>query len=543
MSGSVLVEDAPATSKPISIEIAPAHAGTPAFETARRLESRALHTEPDDRGFFQLKQVPEGTYTLKASADGLGEIAFGPFTVYAGRETILPEPLVLSPPLAVEVSVRPPIHPTQGSWKGVFLPDGGPDARNHQSVRGDVADDGIWLATDLRPGSYRLSIEDRFGNPWFDEVVAIGRWTTRLDAAIPVVTVEGRVSLDGEPVRARLRLRRLGVGGDLDDRREVSLYSDIEGRVRGDIPESGTWDMSALLKPGGAWCDQGQVEIPPSEDGAAVEVEFELHGQGFHGVVWSPEGEPVEGARIIALRLEGRLPRGSGSTAETGPDGRFEFTSLSAGRYSVYALGSGSLQGSSSRRSEVAVSDGGSPSVELSLEPLRDLGIRVVSERGPVIGAAVRAEPEMADPYRRVGPVERTTDVTGTVEVKVPGSAETLTLLVLAPGYGARLLEVSPPPEDDPLVITVDDAAGILALDLPPDQGTGRSLSRLRHGSASEDLFSLAGWATVDPATGLWLLEMEMGEWWLCPAGTRDERCDGGFLTPGGILELSLETD
>lgn len=542
VSGSVVV-DAPETSHPISIEIAPAHAGTPAFETARRLESRALHTEPDSRGFFQLKQVPEGTYKLKASAKGLGETVFGPFTVYAGRETILPEPLVLSPPLTLEVAVHPPTHPRHGAWNGVFVPEPGPENRSGSLIRDDFAEDGLWLATGLRPGSYHLKIEDRFGNPWYDEVVDVGPWTTHLEAEIPVVEVEGRVTLDGQPVRARLRLRRLGVNGDLEDQRMVSLYSDSEGRVEGYLPESGTWKISALLRPRGAWCDQGQIEIPASQDGKPVEVDFVLHDQGLRGVVWSPTGEPAEGARVIAHRLTDGLPRGSSSTAETDREGRFDFLSLPAGRYSVYALGTGTPQAGTSSRKTVEITAGESRSVELRLEPLRDLEVQVVSERGPVVGAAVRAEPKMTDPYRPEGPVERSTDVTGTAKLRVPVSAESLTILVLAPGYGARLLEVSPPQRNDPLVIGVDDAAGILALDLPPDQRTRRLLARLHHGSASENLFPLSQWATIDPATGHWLLEMEMGDWWLCPGERRDDRCDGGFLGPGGILELSLEQD
>lgn len=185
---------------------------------------------------------------------------------------------------------------------------------------------------------------------------------------------------------------------------------------------------------------------------------------------------------------------------------------------------------------EVEVRNGSEAEVRLVIEREREVEIRVVGSQGPVLGASVRAGPILEDPGPHNGWSERITNSDGIAKYWMPPATRAVQVVVLAPGYGARLSEVTLGPEGTPIEISLTPAMGTLSVELPEIERGGLHL--LRREGATFPLQSLLYWARRDPATGRWLFDLEMGEWWVCRGPERDDTCRGGFLGPGGWLEL-----
>jgi hypothetical protein len=157
----------------------------------------------------------------------------------------------------------------------------------------------------------------------------------------------------------------------------------------------------------------------------------------------------------------------------------------------------------------------------------------------------VYLHPETLQP-RRITVRRTLTDPEGRFETLVPQTTRTAALVVLAPGFAARILRAVVDPER-PLQIPVSPHGGTLVLDLtaagraeppaPPDAAV------LDHAGAPGWVGVLEQWAEFHgqptPSAGRWMLPMmEIGPYRLCTAG--GESCDEGALQPGGELVLTL---
>ena len=130
----------------------------------------------------------------------------------------------------------------------------------------------------------------------------------------------------------------------------------------------------------------------------------------------------------------------------------------------------------------------------------------------------------------------------GEFRERVPADAWRAHVLVMAPGFAARLLTLHLPAGGGPLdgiEIPVGEIAGTLRLHLP-DSGDGGL--ELRSGPSRVHLRLLADWLTFHGANPgeIWQLPAMMpGVYELCSR----ERCDSGTLAPGATLELRLAPD
>lgn len=200
------------------------------------------------------------------------------------------------------------------------------------------------------------------------------------------------------------------------------------------------------------------------------------------------------------------------------------------------------------------VEDHQPPEVELVLRRNLRLRGRVLSTRGGVPGARIKAEPlnllmDVSTP---------TSDAEGYFEVDVPASAELVSFSVGAPGFAFRMLTLARDELESPQVVQVAETAGSLVIELPSgfdlyDWQSPRVF--LRHGHAIEGLLYLLTWARfhgVNAEDQRFVLPfMEPGEYAVCTLSIAHRlallngllpqaSCASGLLTAGGELTLSL---
>jgi len=136
------------------------------------------------------------------------------------------------------------------------------------------------------------------------------------------------------------------------------------------------------------------VLVALSEDEDESGLVFELQpALVLHGTVRDAEGAPVEGARVMAWMEERPdLVRGGGETDE---QGRFELDEISPGTWCASAAHDDYAEG---RTSGIEVERGGTPEVELVLQPGIEVTVRVIGADGrPVSGATGRLVPAGGD--------------------------------------------------------------------------------------------------------------------------------------------------
>lgn len=517
---------APLTSKPRD----PAQSG--------RLARTGRATQPDERGFFQLTGLAAGTYVLEAQAPGRAPVRRYPVTLFRERETRLDQPLLLLPPLTLEVRVDPPRHPLKLPWKIVASPLDDPSG-NRPSGRSDETNEhGIWSTDDIPPGRYGLQVQGPRDEVWWRGERTLRAGSEPVEVKLPLVEIRGRISFNDDPVRARLTF------GGLEGEASIPWFASPEGLFTGWLPRPGEWPVSVLLQPGGSEQALPPVEVPAASDGSPAWLEIEVPYTYVEGQVENPQGEPLEGVRVHTRSLQ--EPFGL-SRAVSDEDGSFRFWGLSPGPHSVYAA-DGSWS-SPEELVEIVEGDASEP-IRLVLEPLKAAEARVVGPSGPVPGTVVHYRPRRAG-ASVTGFRQALTDIAGQVELQVPPSTKGLDLLILPPGHAARLTSLQWRP-GEPLDLQVDDLGGRLVLSVQGDRFPFGRLTLQRIGlQAAEKSSHGAGlpllwqWTALHhrptSKTGPWILPaMEMGEYRFC-AG--DSVCTSGFLAPGGELTLHLKED
>lgn len=461
--------------------------------------------------------------------------------VRPGLETELIRPLELRQPATIEICFDPPVPPgvrlPADTWKVVLHAE---STELRQPLLGTVGDDGCWRRDEVQPGWYRLDVTDGRRSHWLERRISVPAGDYRLDLELPLIAVEGTITRDGEPVRARLTFERLRPAeGDTPAlTRRVVLYSDPEGAFSGALTEEGRWWVKAGFD--GSRTEQllETVEVEKPERGPLA-IELEVPETRLAGRVVNQDGDGIARVPVSAFGLPIDPVDGAAGLSRTDADadGRFTLDGLPAGRYRISAF---TASGSASAEVEV-LELAESPEVELVIDDGSELAGRVVSAQGPVIGARVFARPDLERP-RAIAVQNVVTDVAGEFTLSVPSDAVGLRLLVLPPGHAARVLRVPADP-GGPLVVTVDDVGGTLVLNGGPIAGL-LDHSRLIVGDAAVDLTLLRDWSllgTGEPPglDGSWTLPMmSAGDYALC--ATADGPCERGFLAPFDTLVLNL---
>lgn len=516
----------------VEVELAPAQPSG-ALHRTRRLEALVRRTEPGPQGLFQFTDLRAGTYRLEARAEGLAPAVVDRLEVMPSRESRLSQPLVLTPFASLEVRLQPSLPPEGEHWHLVLDQPG----ESLERLEGTAAPNGTWRQGELRPGFYRLQVEDEHGSRWHRQELEVKPLAPPVEISLPLLAVEGRVTLGGEPVRARLTFGGIQATGS------VAMISDPEGRFRGHLPYGGTWPLSVLLERGGAEQTQPRVSVTASSDGAPAWLEIDLPDTRVKGRVVDAGGRPVRHVRIRVWR-SGSSPQEGLSQVTADEGGAFELRALPEGEYDLDAF-----SGSGSGRARVRVREG-EPVEDLRLTLLGEAPLlgRVVSEGRPVAGAEIHAYPVLPA-YRAVPLARGVTGPDGDFEVDVPMDALQVDLLVLPPGHAARLLRVPFEPEaggfgggSRGLVIEVHRLGGTLFILSGGDERDYRSAT-LGFGDATMFLEPFRRWALLhgarpSPTSGWVLPNLAPGSYRLC--NRNGMACREGILPPGGLLELEV---
>lgn len=523
---------------PCMISLVPGIEGDGSSWQARRVEALRLEVEVDPRGFFELKGLAAGTYSLTAeSGDKTALRRLSSIPVHEGMETEIAEALVLERLLELELAIEPGRDPLGRPWR-FELQELGLSLTPVRMVAEGLISRERWKHAGIAAGRYRLIVHDGDDSRWLWEDLTVSASSRSFSFRIPLVEVEGTVWLGEEPLAARLWF-----GGERGAR-QIRTSSDQEGAFRVTLPEAGDWRVTLLA-------DDPEVRrtlstgVPEPEGEEAVELRLELPDTVISGVVLDALGRPVEGASIALFDLpRAELP----AFLLSGEKGRFSTRGLGPGEIRLYA----EKGGSESEEAVVTVSKS-SPQLEvtLTLRDTRTLQGIVQSSTGTLAGAQVVTL--STDTFRGASSV---TGTDGAFTARITPSTPGVNVMVMPPGRTFTTMQI--PADRERVVVWVNDVGGEILLPggLEALRATPAGEAIVFYaGGVAVDLSILHQWwqtqralgARVESDDGVILPQMAAGEYALCllQRGTLPStlarggaRCISEFLQPGGATTL-----
>lgn len=440
----------------IEVSLDPVRGG-PAPPEAGRERLRTVATRPQPSGFFQLEQIPSGTYRVTAREIGQPDTVGPAVTVFGAAEMRLRDPLTLFTASRLELFVEPPTDPEGAPWSiSLSRGTGSPGRLERVGEPSTAALDGSWRSADLPTGTYWVEIRDRHGASFAAEPVSVTPESGPFFLTLEFVPVRGRLHLGSEAVAGEVRFR--------SRKSAVTFTTDEDGRFEGVLPRPGRWLLD-IRSASGAVSRKGiERWITKPRAGQVVEIDLALPATRLRGVVVD-ENHQLQPASLVFRRFGG-----ADEPQPTHTDsGTFEFSGLDPGTYELVAEANG-------QASEPALVDLGEkrsgPPVRLVLRAQRQLSGTVLGPFGPVAGARILAQAilpggqvDLASPI-----AEAVSDLEGRFALRLPPSSTAFAAAIEAPGYGRRQLRVSSWPEGE-LQLVVDPEGGTirLALDHPFD--------------------------------------------------------------------------
>lgn len=511
-----------------------------------RLRRLAHEEKPDERGFFHFKAVSPGSYTVSAEQPGSAPARIFPVTVMKDAETEIRSPLELTPPLALEVRLTPPVGLSGRPWKLEVLQLSPIPGSVDAVFEGLATEEGRFVQEGLPPARYAVFVKSPEGDKLAAEVFELTPATTTLELDLPVLMVEGTLSLGDEPLSAEL------VFGGLFGIQRAYLVSDEKGDFVGTLPRPGEWLVYVEAEDPHVRRSL-MVDVEP-EDGVA-RVDLELPATRLSGQVVDSNGRPVVQALVKVFD-----PRIAEEVVDrTDAEGRFFFEALAEGRNVVWA---GHLEAGRSAEVAVDVVEKLDPNLTLTLRPARTVSGRVVGPAGPVPGTLVLAKlygETGAHPFFMESS-KATTGVDGKFEMEIPESAHRLQIIALPPGYALAPSGVTEVPER-PVVISVEQASGTVVFELDEPfiwEDRWKPRPGLWIDGAPLDRFVLQEWAAVQSINNQGKEEYRVPALppgrvtacWAAPTPEtfrsapepRADICQQGFLGPGDELRFRFKS-
>jgi Carboxypeptidase regulatory-like domain len=524
------------------VRLAPQMLGLPANRaTAAGVRAMVLETRTNERGFFQFVQAPPGLSVVSTAKDGFATTSHPGIEVRPGLESTIPEPLILTPPLKVQITLDPQAAPSGDPWKvtlerrdeGEVLPLG-------PVYRGETNHEGRWEEKGLSPGRYVVAVKDR-DTGWLSETIELRPEQTAFSFSLSGVRLVGHVYMGREPLEATLSFRAAA--------RHAKFSSDAKGSFVGLLSQEGPWEVEILS----AWprlhLRLEPVDVRKRPGSGYAEVEIQVPNTRLRGRVLDEQDAPVPHASLFVLS-----PQKRSSSATADASGEFEVRGLTAGPFYVHAEeGDRESEWVEARVEE----DRDTPELRLVLRARLTVSGRVTSPNGPVAGAEV----EVHSPLNDVGAASADRAVTGSAgefTVHLPSGSQYAHVAVVAPGYATRML-VAPLGDPPLLEISLELTGGTLAFDLGNrsiEEALRFRAGLVAHAGSFVPLATAAYWARLlrveqpDPHR-LVLPIMEAGDYLLC-LGPEAQiavahgqeppalQCSAGSLAPLQELTLTL---
>lgn len=536
VAGWVAVEGGQIDTAQIIARLAVFPSSGASLESAAELERTAVQGEVRKDGFFQMKGLTPGTYTLEIQQTGYSAVRISPVRIDPGAETFLGEPLILRRSLELELEVHPPLDWLGQPWRARIT------RLSEQRVspvifEGSVDEAGRLTVSGQSSGRFGVIIQDSRGNRLHDSEHRIdGSDAGPLLIQMQLITVEGRVRLGSEPLEAVLWF------GGSHGATSARMESDAEGRFHGVLPREGMWRLEIEAAQSGfpLWT---RADVQAGDSGKAS-LDLDLPDTRIFGRVVDEHGKPVPAADLVVLSETTDLLRTTDAT------GSFELRGMPEGPVWLAAESASSV---SDRTFAVLVEGRAAGPLELRLRPTKRLTGTVISPRGPVAGSQILILARTPSG----GAASATTDTAGRFEADLPQAASSIAAVVSAPGFALRAFDAAA--QEQALRFQITEESGSLELRLPltDDEIQRENLFLAVYQNGIPVPMSVLGRWAYDhgqPRGGIagafHVPEMAPGEYRACliprevemllpwSSAPQNGGCDSGLLVPGATLSL-----
>lgn len=412
---------------------------------------RQYTTRPDGGGFFQIRGLAPGEYSLRAwTKDLISETRT--VQVIAQTNASLKEPLLLAKPSRISITITPPLDENRRPWQVELLRM--QHGANHMDVmdRSLASAKGAWSQHRVLPGDYLLTIGQQDGSEWRTEELTVRSEDGDLPIEIILKSerVAGRVTLGDRPVAARVRF-----GGE----HGPGLVADEDGRFEGTIPTPPKEGEITLLVTSETPDIQRTLVLKGdrSPDGALY-FDIQLPATTIIGRTINEDGSSEPSAVVTLRSKDDRVFEQMFSNE----DGSFQFAGFDPG---LYALQADAFQKLSAVVYVEARSDGSS-STDLVLRAHEQVRGQVSMRGAPVAGAVIHALPRNV---KTSFGLTETSDAAGRFVLKLPPGTITYDVIAFPRGFYVTAARITRDPKQY-LGVEVGQDGGTLHIDAPEDE-------------------------------------------------------------------------
>lgn len=507
------------------------------------LDRIAVERPVSKDGFLQFTGLAPGNYSLEVRQPGLAPARVASIRVATKAETFLPEPLLLTRPIALELEITPPRDEQGEPWRARVIRRTEGDSRPAPIVFDSRADpEGRFTMADQSPGWFDVTVLDARGNRVHSEPKLYLDTSARHKIEVHRVAIEGRLRLGSEPLAAALWF------GGRSGEKSVRMQADEKGRFAGLLPSQSFWavDIEAAEP---KLRTRTRVKVQPDRSGRAT-VSIDLPDTQLFGRIVDQDGKPAARAFLVIATQE------LDQNVQVDEAGAFDVRGLPEGPLALIAADNMTEGSRQSDRTLLNATQGCRIGpLELRLRPVRRLSGTVLSPLGPVVGALVVA---MAN-SPAAGGGQAATGPKGTFSLELPANLDSVTAVIKAPGFGTQAFPLTV--EGTPLSLTVSEAAGKIRI-APPGEATDLQRENLRVALFQNGLEIPLSLLREDVSTSatsgresadLLLANLAPGQYVACIARKQVDSkgaverapkaavaCDSGQLTAGATLELTL---
>lgn len=408
----------------------------------------------DARGFFQVRGLRPGNYSLRARSKSSALLSdTRTVAIIQHTNAALKEPLVLARPARLSVRITPALDVQQRRWQVMLLKTGDVAGTADVVDQSLASAKGEWSRRGVLPGEYRLEVQQEDGSEWMTEEFTLTSedGDRVVEIAVSSQRVTGRVLLGTRPLAARVKL-----GGE----NGPALIADKTGRFEGEFPSFAD-DETVLFVTSDTPHVQRTLTVKGDRapDGT---IHFDIHlpATAVTGRTINEDGSPE--SAIVTLRTKNDKGDRFFEQMFSSEDGAFQFEGFAPG---VYVLQADAFQ-KASAVVDVEITDGTSTPLDLVLRPQEQVR-GVISMNGvPVAGADVYAFPR--DTKTSLLP-RVTSDAAGRFVLTLPPGTNTYDVMVVPRGFYITAARVTRDPKEG-LRVTVGQDGGSLTIDAPDDQ-------------------------------------------------------------------------